>query len=76
MPASQNVGHSVLEAVMFIFRRSLQAVLAGLAVAFLVVTLDHCAQPAEAGVSGDQATVQPASACAAHHRCGIVRAGS
>jgi hypothetical protein len=61
---------------MFTFTRPLAAVLAGLAVALLIVTLDGLCESAEPAVSQQQHPEALASACAPHQPCGIVRAGS
>jgi hypothetical protein len=61
---------------MFIFNRPLQAVLAGLAVAWLVVGLDRLCHPPPTGASHGPNANATRSACAAPAACGIVRAGS
>jgi len=61
---------------MFIFERPLQAVLAGLAVAFLVVWLDRLCHPPPTGAADVPNANATLSACAVPAACGIVRAGS
>jgi hypothetical protein len=61
---------------MFIFERPLQAVLAGLAVAFLVVWLDRLCHPRPTAMPDRPNATAPLSACAVPAACGIVRAGS
>ncbi|HKD54373.1 MAG TPA: hypothetical protein VKB72_09125 [Steroidobacteraceae bacterium] len=61
---------------MFIFKRRLSAVTAGLAVALLTVIIDSSCQPRDSTAGASLVAEQPAPACAAQGACGIVRAGS
>jgi len=61
---------------MFIFKRRLSAVTAGLAVALLTVIIDSSCQSHDATAGASLVAEQPPSACAAPAACGIVRAGS
>jgi hypothetical protein len=61
---------------MFIFERPLQAVLAGLAVAFLIVWLDRLCHPPPTAMSDRSNANASLTACAVPGACGIVRAGS
>jgi len=60
---------------MFIFNRSLSAVLAALAVAVLIVCLDRMLESSSPAPDANIANIT-AEACAAPGACGMVRAGS
>ena len=61
---------------MFIFNRPVSAVVAGLAVALLVVCIDNACQPRDNTAGASLVAERASAACAAPAACGIVRAGS